>query len=85
MKHHNMHFQPDLQLLSRGEVVGSEQKIIYESLSYILTNFDPNFEKSTFFKKTSMTKEQVQHIEIITRNQNNNSLWFKFRQRRITF
>ena len=85
MKHHNMHFQPDLQLLSRGEVVGSEQKIIYESLSYILANFDPNFAKSTFFKKTSMTKEQVQHIEIITRNQNNNSLWFKFRQRRITF
>ena len=42
------------------------------------------FEKSTFLEKISITKEQVQYNEIITCNQSNNSLWFKFRQGRIT-
>ena len=51
---------------------------------YILTNLNPNFEKSTFLEKTAITKEPVQHNEITTDNQSKNSLWFKFRQGRIT-
>ena len=84
MRHHNVQPQPDLELLSHEETVESEQKITYESVSDILANLDPNFEKITFLEKTSITKEQVQHIEIITHNQNNKSLWIKFRQGRIT-
>ena len=62
----------------------SEQKITHESVSDILTNLDPIFENVTFLEKISIMKEQVHHIEIVTRNQSNNHLRFKFRQGRIT-
>ena len=84
MRYHNFQPQPDLELFSHEEAVESEQKITYESVSDVLANLDANFEKSTFLEKISITKEQVQHIEIITRNQSNNSLWYKFRQGRIS-
>ena len=84
VRYHNFQPQPDLELFSHEEAVESEQKITYESVSDVLANLDANFEKSTFLEKISITKEQVQHIEIITRNQSNNSLWYKFRQGRIS-
>ena len=81
MRHHNVQLQPDLELLCHEE---DEQNITYETVSDILTNLDPNFEKSTFLEKISIRKEQVQHIEFITCNQSSTSLWFKVRQGRIT-
>ena len=83
-RHQNVQPQQDLGLLSHEETVESEQKITHESVSDILTNLDPIFENVTFLEKISIMREQVHHIEIVTRNQSNNQLRFKFRQGRIT-
>ena len=83
-RHQNVQLQQDLGLLSHEETVESEQKIRHESVSDILTNLDPIFENVIFLEKISIMREQVHHIEIITRNQSINQLRFKFRQGRIT-
>ena len=74
MRHHNVQPQPDLKLLSHEETAEREKEIAHESDTDTLTNLHPNFEKGTFFWKISITKEQIQHFENITRNQSNNSL-----------
>ena len=53
MIHHNVQTKQDLELLSHEKTVEKETEII---------------QKSTFFKKIPITKEQVQHIENITCN-----------------
>ena len=55
LKHHNVPSQQDLDM----NKLESEKEIIYESISDILTNLDPDFEKSIFFEKISITNKQV--------------------------
>ena len=69
--------------LSRRNCVKWTKSNIWNSEWYFIELWSKVW-KSTFLEKISITKEQVQHVEIITRNQSKNSLWFKFRQSRIT-
>ena len=61
-------------------------KKIYRNLiaKFLWTLIQILKKKKTFFKKISITKEQVQHITNVTCNQSNNSSRFKFRQSSIT-
>ena len=74
MIHHNVQTKQDLELLSHEKTVEKKTEIISETVKYTLTNFNPNFEKNTFFKKIPTTKERVQHIENIRCNYCSSSL-----------
>ena len=84
MRKHNQKPAPDLDMISHEETIETEVDFTYPSISQILNNFNQTFDKKLFMNKLSVRNEQIKYVESATRQQNNSSLWYKFRYGRIT-